>query len=98
MHSSFLFSWFPASAKRSAGNDDFLPVRTRPGPSSRSASRWRVVAGSTFSPAAAVRWVDPDPFLLVLLAGQALEEKRTEQARSLIEAAYAAYDQDCTGS
>lgn len=98
MHSSFLFSWFPASTKRSAGNDDFSPVRPRPGALVRSASRRRVVAGSTFSPASPVRSVDPDPFLLVLLAGQALEEKRVEQARTLIEAAYAAYDQGCPGS
>jgi hypothetical protein len=34
-----------------------------------------------------------DPYLLVLLADQEIAANRPEQARSLIEAAYAAFDQ-----
>jgi hypothetical protein len=41
---------------------------------------------------------DADPYLFVLLADQELGERRPEQAESLIEAAYAAYDQCRFGS
>ncbi len=41
---------------------------------------------------------DTDPYLFVLLADQELGEQRPEQAKSLIEAAYAAYDQCRLGS
>ena len=41
---------------------------------------------------------DTDPYLFVLLADQELEAQRPEQAESLIEAAYAAYDQCRLGS
>jgi hypothetical protein len=41
---------------------------------------------------------DADPYLFVLLADQELEDQRPEQAYSLIEAAYAAYDQCKFGS
>jgi hypothetical protein len=41
---------------------------------------------------------DADPYLFVLLADQELGERRPEQAESLIEAAYSAYDQCRFGS
>ena len=41
---------------------------------------------------------DTDPYMFVLLADQELGEQRPEQAKSLIEAAYAAYDQCRLGS
>ena len=41
---------------------------------------------------------DADPYLLVLLADQEIAANRPEQARSLIEAAYAVYDQGRLGS
>jgi hypothetical protein len=41
---------------------------------------------------------DSDPYLLVLLADQEFQADRPEQAESLIEAAYAAYDQWTFGS
>jgi hypothetical protein len=37
--------------------------------------------------------VEDDPYLLVLLAGQALDEGREQQAACLVDAAYAAFDQ-----
>jgi hypothetical protein len=39
-----------------------------------------------------------DPYLLVLLADQEIAANRPEQARCLIEAAYAVYDQGRPGS
>jgi hypothetical protein len=36
---------------------------------------------------------DPDPYLFVLLADQEIAAQRPEQAKCLIDAAYAAYDQ-----
>ncbi len=41
---------------------------------------------------------EPEPYLLVLLADQEIEADREEKAMSLIEAAYAAYDQCTFGS
>jgi hypothetical protein len=41
---------------------------------------------------------DADPYLFVLLADQELEDQRPEQAATLIEAAYIAYDQCRFGS
>jgi hypothetical protein len=41
---------------------------------------------------------DTDPYLFVLLADQELRDRRPEQAETLIEAAYAAYDQCKFGS
>jgi hypothetical protein len=41
---------------------------------------------------------DADPYLFVLLADQELEAQRPDQAESLIEAAYAVYDQCRFGS
>jgi hypothetical protein len=41
---------------------------------------------------------DADPYLFVLLADQEFGEQRPEQAESLIEAAYLAYDQWRFGS
>lgn len=41
---------------------------------------------------------EPCPYDLVLLAGQEIEGQRFEQAQTLIEAAYAAYDQCSLGS
>ncbi len=41
---------------------------------------------------------DADPYLFVLLANQEFGEQRPEQAKSLIEAAYLAYDQWRFGS
>jgi hypothetical protein len=41
---------------------------------------------------------DSDPYLLVLLADQEFVANRPEQAESLIEAAYASYDQCRLGS
>jgi hypothetical protein len=40
---------------------------------------------------------DPDAYLLVLLADQELTAGRDEQAQSLLDAAYAAYDRDALG-
>ncbi len=53
---------------------------------------------SSASGAQTDRWRDPDPYLLVLLAEQEIEADRPEQAASLIDAAYAAYDQCRFGS
>jgi hypothetical protein len=36
--------------------------------------------------------IEDDPYLLVLLAGQALDEGREQQAACLVDAAYAAFD------
>ena len=49
----------------------------------------RTELASVTPPAAA----EPDPYLLVLLADQEIEADRQANAESLIEAAYAAYDQ-----
>jgi hypothetical protein len=43
--------------------------------------------------ALSARSAEPAPYLLVLLADQEIDAKRQEEAQSLIEAAYAAYDQ-----
>jgi hypothetical protein len=37
--------------------------------------------------------IEEDPYLLVLLADQALDEGREQQAACLVDAAYAAFDQ-----
>jgi hypothetical protein len=42
--------------------------------------------------------VDSDPYLLALLADQELVEGREEQARSLIDAAYEAFDTEPTAT
>jgi hypothetical protein len=59
--------------------------------------QWRPSPGQVVPlPAAQPR--DVDPYLFVLLADQELGEQRPEQANSLIEAAYIAYDQCKFGS
>lgn len=39
------------------------------------------------------RFVEPDPYMMILLAGQEIQDGRLDQAESLIDAAFAAYDQ-----
>ncbi len=61
----------------------------------RAFRQWRP-AQPARSPIAQVQ--DSDPYLLVLLADQEFHDQRPEQAESLIEAAYVAYDQCRWGS
>jgi hypothetical protein len=42
--------------------------------------------------------VNPDPYLLLLLADQELVEGREDQARYLVEAAYESFDRKTTAS
>jgi hypothetical protein len=58
----------------------------------------RPVSGAIFPRVATASSHDSDPYLLVLLADQEIAANRPEQARSLIEAAYAVYDQARLGS
>lgn len=91
MDSSFGFPLFPASTVRFAHSDDFLHMRAR-------SLHHRAAAISRFPRAVPTRPTWPEAFAMVELACQAVREERFEQAQSLIDAAYAAYDQCDWGS
>jgi hypothetical protein len=76
---------------RLGSNDDFTPRRGRV--STRPMPRHSLTAQSMPQQAVATPTNEPDPYLLVLLADQEIQANRPEEAQSLIDAAYAAYDQ-----
>ena len=67
------------------------------GPTPVTPYRWLNSGSKSPRPVPAPKMA-PDPYLLVLLARQQIEANRREEARTLIEAAYAAYDQCNFGS
>ncbi|HEY4043821.1 MAG TPA: hypothetical protein VGM32_18510 [Rhodopila sp.] len=92
---------FPIATRLTAANDDRSIARLKH-PGLRSIGHrpvgYRPVSGSTVTRVVARPSSDADPYLLVLLADQEIASHRLEQASSLIEAAYAAYDQCRFGS
>jgi hypothetical protein len=69
----------------------------KPAPGRPALHPW-LISNATLRQALPTRSAEPAPYLLVLLADQEIDAKRQEEAQSLIEAAYAAYDQCNLGS
>ncbi len=87
---------FAAAIRSYENSNDYMLTRSHE-PGLHAFRHWR--PGSATLPAAPIEAShDRDPYLLVLLADQEFAAYRTEQAESLIEAAYAAYDQCRFGS
>jgi hypothetical protein len=81
-----------ATSRTPLGRRDDV-TRTRGRVSTGPTPHHSLTSHSMLQEAVATPTNEPDPYLLILLADQEVQANRPEEVQSLIEAAYAAYDQ-----